>query len=1384
MAQRTISTRLAIEGESEYRASITRINAEIRNAQSALKLVESEYQNNAGSMAALSAKGEALSGVFAAQKEKVLEMERGLKNAQSAEEEYARKKAEITAKIEENRKALEELKASTENTSQEQKKLTSENEKLNQQLQENEGYLAAAHKGVTKWETDLNSAKTALNNTGAALEANRKSQQALTDATETGTKAAKEHKGALADQNAALDNLASVLAASGIQQSLKEIADVLHSCVNASVEFESAMAGVAKTTDLSDNELASMGEKFKELSAEMPISASELAGIAEAAGQLGIAKENIADFSVVMANLGVATNLTSEEAATLLARFANVTGMDPSLYENLGSVIVALGNTMATTENEIVNMGQRLSAAGELAGLTEPEIMALSAAMSSVGIEAEAGGTAMTQTLSAMETAVAKGSEKLNGFARVAGMSAEEFSTAWKTSPITAIQAFISGLGKLDEQGESAVLVLDELDLKGIRQGNMLKSLGLASDVLANSINTANNAWTQNTALAKEAATRYETTESKFTMLKNSVTNLKIAVGDQLTPALGNLAESGTDIISWASEFIQNNEWLVPTVSALASAIGVLAGAVVGFTVVTKAVIPLVKAFNTALSDNPIGIVVTALAAVTAAVTTFATFMKDDAVTSVEEMTEAAREMDGVIADANATYENTVSKTEAAANVAKGYISRLQDLEATGLKTNEQQDEYHNILCLLCETIPELSQYIDLENDKIQGGTEVLLANTEAWKENAKAQALQEKLAEIQSKQVEAEIEYEQASIRATGAKLKKAAVEERMNQALERQDELSRQAMEAAEKDIELTGQSRDRAAYLSDEYAVLEEQIDSYRKQLETADEEIANATEAQETCAAAISDAKKETELAEKAVSNLTGELENNSAAAGENAQTSTDAADGYSKMQEAAAIVEKGLKDLNEAWAKEYEAAYNSINSQVGLFDDFAVKAEEDTYTVTEMMDRWATQTENLNNYTRNLKLAAQYGIDDGLLKSLSDGSAESAGYLQTIITEYQNLGAGAETTKEQIENSTGPLKDFHDQFNDTFRDTGEARAGFSSTVADIQTDYDNMLQHLTEAAGKLDASVISDSLRQAFKDVGVEEIGQNFAEGLSGGISSKAGDVALEAAGIADDALTVLREKWKIKSPSKETEAIGEYFGEGLITGIEEKAPQVVVAVEQMGAQAKTALKQSAAQAVNAFTAEYSKLADAAKEKMDQLRIAVREAASPLLGDMRTVGEQMVDGMINGINGRSNSLYGSIASVVNEAISAAKKAAATASPSKKTTKIFEDVGDGMIVGLEHKKEKVVSTAQSVVDEALRLDTSDQIRRAIETINDRPPALLEYQQQTNASPVTYQIGDIHVDIIAQDADSEALYRTMKKRLEQEARHKIQATRGGRQ
>ena len=341
--------------------------------------------------------------------------------------------------------------------------------------------------------------------------------------------------------------------------------------VKSAMSWESAFAGVKKTNDEVVDSTGNVVYSYVDLenglrglAAQLPASHQEIAGVAEAAGQLGIKSQDVVSFTKTMIDMGESTNLSAEDAASAIAKIANITGLTSDEYQRFGSSVVALGNNFATTESDIVSMANRLAASGTLAGLTNQEILGLATAMSSVGIEAEAGGTAMTQTLAAIESAVAAGGEDLQKFATVAGESAQEFADKWKNHPIEAIQDFIRGLGKLDEKGESATMVLDDMQLSGVRQSNMLKSLALAADTMTGAVDLSNKAWSENTALTNEASTRYETTESKLKMLKNQVVDMAIDFGGPFVDALKNGLEASKPLIQTLSDMAKKFNELSP----------------------------------------------------------------------------------------------------------------------------------------------------------------------------------------------------------------------------------------------------------------------------------------------------------------------------------------------------------------------------------------------------------------------------------------------------------------------------------------------------------------------------------------------------------------------------------------------------------------------------------------------------------------------------------------------------------------------------------------------------------------------------------------------------------------------------------------------------
>ena len=406
----------------------------------------------------------------------------------------------------------------------------------------------------------------------------------------------------------------------GAVAALNKIKDGFVSAASAAIEFESAVTGVYKTVDGTEEQLAEISSDIKEMSLVIPSSTTEIAGVAESAGQLGIATENITDFTEVMINLGESTNLSSEQAASSLAKFSNITNMSADNYENLGSAIVALGNNFATTEADIVEMSTRMASAGTLAGMSESDILGLSAAMSSVGIEAEAGGSAMSKLMTDIQVAVETGNSSLEDFASVAGVSCEQFADMFEHRAVDALYSFIDGLNDVERNGETATVILENMGISEVRLSNAVKSLANNSSGLAGAVSLAGEAWEENTALANEANTRYGTLESRLTMTQNAANNLKIAIGDTLTPTIGAFADMGTSALTWMTDFAEKHPVVVEGITGITVAGAGFIGTVTVAAAAVKALNIVTNTFNLTLSKTKVGLIIGGVATAGAAI--------------------------------------------------------------------------------------------------------------------------------------------------------------------------------------------------------------------------------------------------------------------------------------------------------------------------------------------------------------------------------------------------------------------------------------------------------------------------------------------------------------------------------------------------------------------------------------------------------------------------------------------------------------------------------------------------------------------------------------------------------------------------------------------
>lgn len=849
-----------------------------------------------------------------------------------------------------------------------------------------------------------------------------------------------------------LSQIHDTLAAAGIAAAIKEIYQYFMGCAQASMEFESAITGVAKTTDLTDEELAAMADSIRALSTEIPATTEEIAAVAEAAGQLGIQKDSLLDFTETMVMLGTSTNMTADEAATALARFANITGTGADEYGRLGSTIVDLGNNFATTEREITEMATRLASAGTLAGISEPGILALAAAMSSVGIEAEAGGTAMTETMNAIETAVANGAETLDRFADIAGMGAQDFAALWKNDALSALTAFIGGLGQLDEQGESTVLVLEDLGLTGVRQSNMLKSLGLAADQMSGAVELANDAWEENTALTSEASKRYQTTQSQLIMLQNSYHNLEAAIGDAYTPALKDLSSAGADILDGTSQFIRDNPALV---KAVVTFTGVIGGATAAVAAATAAINVFKIASKTAAATIPglniIMGVTTGIAALSAAVvflneatsgeakeiagltaTSRAQYAElqnlqaeydevcasmgdtsaeaqllkaelDEASTAFEEQKQTAEELAAAQREAidahnelMASYEEAAGSLEKETSGTESLIARLEQLMATEKKSAAEKQEILAIVDLLNEAVPQLglayNQYADslnLSADAIRGIAEAELTR-ERNAENYK---------QMKSFLNEQNTLYEtlQASIAETTA----------------REEELA-QAQKAYQEAAEENGwEGTQNAGSL--------QAATSYITELQRASDALKEAEMAESEARAAYEENQTAIKDLSEAVAGYTEEM-------GESGRA----------VQDLIAGITSQAGQLASAYQEAYETASETISGQYQLWDKAAevaaVGAEEIRAALESQAGYWQSYNENLESLAvRGEKIA---GLSE-MIGSFADGSASSvnavAGMAAATDEELAAMVESWRKLQEEQDNAANGLANLKTDF---------------------------------------------------------------------------------------------------------------------------------------------------------------------------------------------------------------------------------------------------------------------------------------------------------------------------------------------------------------
>lgn len=325
--------------------------------------------------------------------------------------------------------------------------------------------------------------------------------------------------------------------------------------VKTAMDAEEAFAGVEKALGGTAEEMAAIQDSIIDMSKRKPFDVTEIADVVQTAGQLGVAKDNVISFTEAVLDLGaVSSDLDAATAAEQMAKYFNIAGLDTS-EENVRaftSTVFELGNTTATSEGAILEMSMRIAAAGHQVGMTDADILGLAATLSSVGLEAQAGGSAISKLLSRIDVAVATGSAEIKDFAKIAGMSVDDFVAVWQDAPTTALGNFINGLAQMSDEGISSIAVLEDMGLSELRLRDTILRTVNANDLFNETMAASNKEWKSANSLSNSAAKRYDTTKNKLKLLLNNLKAVALQFADAIMPTLDKWIEK---IGEWVEKF-------------------------------------------------------------------------------------------------------------------------------------------------------------------------------------------------------------------------------------------------------------------------------------------------------------------------------------------------------------------------------------------------------------------------------------------------------------------------------------------------------------------------------------------------------------------------------------------------------------------------------------------------------------------------------------------------------------------------------------------------------------------------------------------------------------------------------------------------------------
>lgn len=881
----------------------------------------------------------------------------------------------------------------------------------------------------------------------------------------------------------AIDAVESVLATAGIAKALDEIKDAYMDCINTAGDFEASMSNVEALSGASGDELEALSDKAKEMGATTKFTAGESADALSYMALAGWNTQSMLEGISPVLNLAAAANMDLAQASDIVTDYLTAFGLKASDTTHFVDV---MAYAMAHSNTDVIQLGEAYKACASTAtslGYSVEETTAVLATMANAGVKGGEAGTALNAIFTRLATNTKKCGDEL------ANYGVNIYDAQGNMQSLSSILTGIAGAwGDLTDQ-EQANLAKT---IAGTNQYSKLQTIMAGCSEAAAEGGQSFSDYTEalnNCAGSadKMAGTMLDNMNGRLVLMQSAADGLKIAIGEDLTPAMSGLYDVGAQVLGWMQGFVEENPGVVKGIAAGTVTLGGLVGTLTAVAAGIKLAHAAATLFTGSLAGlaGPLTLASVAIAGTVTLVTALAT-SSDDAVPSVKELTSAAREMGDSMEEAGNNYDATLSNMEATASVADQYISKLEAIEAATNGNTAGNAEYHDTLARLSALVPSLADDIDLETDSIKGGTEALRQHTDAYVADAKAQARQdylntlyEKYRDVLSESAENEVKLNAAKAKVEKSNAGMATSYDKLLAILGMTDEQFKLTYGTVQ-DIPWRSMGED-VQQLRSEYL-------SYSADLVTARREVENYTEAIAQDQEAVDAAQTEYQEAATAINGM--------------ADAQDSAADSAEDVANALSAAQDNIQGIISAYNEAYDAALKSVSGQYDLWDTaekiVATSASSINSALESQITYWDSYNQNLESL--NARAADIDGLS-AVIASFADGSKDSvnaiAGMasasdadLAKMVQNYQELQEAQKTTSESMADLETGMSNAMDEIAQNVADSvadmnlsDEAKESAQATIQGFVDGAEGMLPRVQSVFFKI-ASAASTALAGA------------------------------------------------------------------------------------------------------------------------------------------------------------------------------------------------------------------------------------------------------------------------------------------------------------